>query len=140
MGFSDRAIAPTTAWNVGLKIDPANPNGSFTVVRNAISNAPFAAKGEQVFLPGASAFTSWTQDPPVVLKAQGRILTGWTTNSQYPGNANDPPANPVQSTVAGRDTRIELIPYGSARLRVTEFPWISTPVGVIYTALHPKKP
>jgi hypothetical protein len=140
MGSSDWAISPTTAWNVGLKIDPANPNGSFTVVRNAISNAPFAAKGEQVFLPGATAFTSWSQDPPVVLKAQGRILTGWTTNSQYPGNANDPPASPVQSTVAGRDTSIELIPYGSARLRVTEFPWISTPVGIIYTALHPMKP
>jgi hypothetical protein len=140
MGSSDWAISPTTAWNIGLKIDPAHPNGSFTVVRNAISNAPFAQKGEQVYVPGAAGFTTWTQDPPVVLKAQGRILTGWTTNSQYPGNAGDPPNSPLQSTVAGRDTAVELIPYGSAKLRVTEFPWISTPVGVISKALHTKRP
>ncbi len=130
MGSSDWAISPTTAWNIGLKIDPAHPNGSFTVVRNAISNVPFAQKGEQVFLPGATGFTTWTQDPPVVLKGQGRILTGWTTNSQYPGNANDPPVSPLSSTIAGRDTSIELIPYGSAKLRVTEMPWLNTPVGV----------
>jgi hypothetical protein len=140
MGSSDWAISPTTAWNIGLKIDPAHPSGSFTIVRNAISNAPFAMKGEQVYLPGATGFTTWTQDAPVVLKAQGRILTGWTTNSQYPGNANDPPVSPLASTVAGRDTSIELVPYGSARLRVTEFPWINTPVGVISKALYPKKP
>jgi uncharacterized protein len=135
MGSSDWAISPTTAWNIGLKIDPAHPNGSFTVVRNAISNVPFAQKGEQVYLPGATGFTTWTQDAPVVLKGQGRILTGWTTNSQYPGNASDPPVSPLASTVAGRDTSIELIPYGSARLRVTEFPWISTPVEALSKAL-----
>jgi uncharacterized protein len=140
MGSSDWAISPTTAWNVGLKIDPANPNGSFTVVRNAISNAPFAAKGEQIYLPGATGFTTWTQDPPVVLKGQGRILTGWTTNAQYPGNASDPPKSPLASTVAGRDTSIELIPYGSARLRVTEFPWINIPVGVTTRSLTIKDP
>jgi hypothetical protein len=138
MGSSDWAISPTTAWNIGLKIDTANPNGSFTIMRNPISNAPYAQKGEQVFLPGATGFTTWTQDPPVVLKGQGKILTGWTTNSQYPGNANDPPVSPLQSTVAGRDTIIELIPYGSAKLRVTEFPWINTPAGVISKALTVK--
>jgi hypothetical protein len=100
-------------------------------VRNAISNVPFAQRGEQVWLPGATAFTTWTLDPPVVLRGQGRILTGWTVNSTYPGNANDPPVSPLASTVAGRDTSIELIPYGSAKLRVTEFPWISTPVAVL---------
>jgi hypothetical protein len=131
LGSSDWAISPTTAWNIGLKIDPANPNGSFTVVRNAISSAPFAHKGEQVYLPGSGAFTTWTLDPPVVLRGQGRILTGWTTNATYPGNANDPPTSPLASTVTGRDTSIELIPYGSGKLRVSEFPWINTPVAVL---------
>jgi hypothetical protein len=86
--------------------------------------------GEQVYLPGATSFTTWTNDPPVVLMAQGRILTGWTFNTTYPANANDPPVSPLTPTVAGRDTSIELIPYGSAKLRVTEMPWINTPVGV----------
>jgi len=132
MGSSDWAISPTTAWNVGLKIDPAHPNGSFTVVRNPISSVPFAQKGEQVYTAGTTnTFTSWTQDPPVVLKGEGRILTGWTTNATYPGNANDPLVSPVASSAAGRDTSIELIPYGSAKLRVTEFPWINTPTGVL---------
>ena len=45
----------------------------------------------------------------------------------------------LTSTVAGRDTSIELIPYGAAKLRVTEMPWINTPVGAINAALHPKK-
>jgi hypothetical protein len=141
LGSKDWAISPTTAWNIGLKIDPANPNGSFTVVRNAISSAPFAHKGEQVYLPGSGAFTTWTLDPPVVLRGQGRILTGWTTNATYPGNANDPPTSPLAPTVAGRDTSIELIPYGSGKLRVTEFPWISTPVAVLsHDNRIPKKP
>jgi len=86
--------------------------------------------GEQVYLPGATAFTTWAQDPPVVLQAQGRIVTSWTYNTTYPANANDPPTSPLASTVAGKDTAIQLIPYGSAKLRVTEMPWINTPVGV----------
>jgi len=127
-GSRDWEIDPNTAWNVGLKIDPTNPGSSITVVRNPISSvAPFAQKGEQVYAPGATSFTTWTQDPPVVLKAQGRILTNWKMDSS---NASDPPVSPLTSTVAGRDTSIELIPYGSAKLRVTEMPWINLTVGV----------
>ncbi len=129
-GSRDWEIDPNTSWNVALKIDPTNPAGSFTVVRNPISTAPFAQMGEQVYLPGATAFTTWAQDPPVVLQAQGRIVTSWTYNTTYPANANDPPTSPLASTVAGKDTAIQLIPYGSAKLRVTEMPWINTPVGV----------
>jgi hypothetical protein len=33
------------------------------------------------------------------------------------------------STAAGSDTSVELIPYGCAKLRVTEFPWIKITVG-----------
>jgi hypothetical protein len=130
-GSRDWEIDPATAWNVGLKVDPANTAGSFTVVRNPISRVPFAQLGEQVYLPGATTFTTWTQDPPVILRGQGRIITSWTYNTTYTGNANDPPTSPVASTIAGKDTSIELIPYGSAKLRVTEFPWISTPVAVL---------
>jgi hypothetical protein len=137
-GSRDWEIDPNTAWNIGLKIDPNNPEGSFTVVRNAISRVPFAQKGEQVYLPGATSFTTWTQDPPVVLKALGRIVTSWGYDATYSSNASDPPKSPLQSTVGGRDTSIELIPYGSAKLRVTEFPWINTPVGVIARDLKVK--
>ena len=128
-GSTDWQILPTTSWNIALKIDTLHPEGCFTVVRNAITKVPFAQKGEQVFLPGASSFTTWTSDPPVVLKASGRILTSWTYDGTYTSNAADPPSSPVLSTAAGSDTSVELIPYGCAKLRVTEFPWIKITVG-----------
>jgi uncharacterized protein len=131
MGSADWQIMPTTAWNIALKVDSANPKNSFTVVRNSISSVPFAQKGEQVYLPGSSVFTTWTQDPPVVLKAQGRIVTSWTYNTTYTSNAADPPTSPLTSTVTGKDTSIELIPYGSAKLRVTELPWINASTAVL---------
>jgi uncharacterized protein len=128
-GSVDWQILPTTSWNVALKIDTLHPEGCFTVVRNAITKVPFAQKGEQVFLPGASSFTTWTSDPPVVLKASGRILTSWTYDGTYTSNAADPPSSPVSETASGKDTTIELIPYGCAKLRVTEFPWVKITVG-----------
>jgi uncharacterized protein len=128
-GAVDWQIMPTTSWNVALKIDTLHPEACFTVVRNAITKVPFAQKGEQVFLPGASGFTTWTSDPPVVLKASGRTLSSWSYDATYSSNASDPQSSPVSATASGADTNIELIPYGCAKLRVTEFPWIKITVG-----------
>ena len=64
-------------------------------------------------------------NPPVILKAKARRLPQWVVVDD---SAAPPPASPV--SIGGRgnvvsrlpDETVTLVPYGSARLRVTSFP------------------
>jgi len=56
-------------------------------------------------------------DAPVVLEINGKLVPEWTLKKN---SADDPPASPVRS--GEPVTRLELVPYGCARLRITEFP------------------
>jgi hypothetical protein len=63
----------------------------------------------------------WLQaDAPVVLKVKGRLTPSWQL---VRNSAGETPASPVTSDQS--DSALELIPYGSTRLRVTEFPVIA---------------
>ena len=99
----DWEISPTTAWNYGLLVDRDAPQKSTTVVTKKPGKTPFAQNSA-----------------PVVLKVKGRAIPGWVLVSN---SAGETPASPVVSNQP--DTELELIPYGSTRLRITEFPVIA---------------
>ena len=56
-------------------------------------------------------------DAPVVITARGIIIPEWTMKNN---SADIPPVSPVKPE--GDPEIITLVPYGCARLRITEFP------------------
>jgi hypothetical protein len=97
---ADWEIRPTTPWNYGLLLDRADPDKDVSVVTRKPGTVPFAQ-----------------ENAPVVLKVKGRALPGWQL---VDNSAGDPPPSPVVSDAPVTD--LELIPYGSAHLRISEFP------------------
>jgi DUF1680 family protein len=96
----DWQLDATTPWNYALQVAMNKPGESFEVQTREIAKVPF----EQ-----AAA--------PVVLKAKARLVPSWQMKNN---SADDPPASPVESSEPLTD--VELVPYGSTRLRITEFP------------------
>jgi len=146
----DWEVFATTPWNYALELDPSHPEGSVDVVTHPVSAIPFAQKGEPVtrrvhssnpaVLDKAEwkarfqdwgegemqtvAFerAKWQQDEPVVIKAKGRRLPSWRMEQN---SADVPPPSPVDT--ADPITDLELVPYGSTRLRISEFPVVRRP-------------
>jgi DUF1680 family protein len=100
---ADWEVYPTTAWNYGLALDPAHPERSIQIRENTVGSYPFSP-----------------EDAPVELSVQGRRVPDWTLVN---GSAAPPPKGPVRST-APMET-LTLIPYGAAKLRITEFPLLT---------------
>jgi uncharacterized protein len=96
----DWAVEPTTPWNYALLLDAAHPENSFKVEERTIGQYPFSSEGV-----------------PVVVNAKARRLPGWTL---VDNSAGPVPSSPVSSTELIET--VELIPYGSAKLRITAFP------------------
>ena len=96
----DWEVHPTTAWNYALAIDPEKPAAAVTVTEKPLGRVPFSLQGA-----------------PVELQVPGRLLDGWAMVS---GSADAPPKSPVTAT--GPDEKLTLVPYGSAKLRITAFP------------------
>lgn len=94
----DYAVHPTTPWNYALAIDPENPDVE------VITRQP----GEVIFGSGHA---------PVELRVKGRRLPGWDLVNNQAGPL---PESPVTSGEPLED--LTLIPYGCAKLRITEFP------------------
>lgn len=151
----DWEIEAATPWNYGLALDRSQPERDIQVVRNPVGALPFAQRGEQVYLRRSDRSYKkviCAEDAPVVLRIKGRrlpqwgmgeikmadqprdSLSLWTKGSlalleQLPdwkntaADAASPPVSPVESNEPLED--LELIPFGSARLRVTELPTLS---------------
>jgi len=96
-------ILPTTEWNYGLLVNPANPGGT---IRVASQRTP----AYQPFEPAAA---------PVVLRAKARRVPGWLWEGRMAGLV---PASPAEA--AGPMDEVELIPMGCARLRISSFPTV----------------
>lgn len=90
-------VFPTTEWNYGLAIDPANPMGAAAVQELPVGDCPFSP---------ASA--------PVAITVPARMVP-WAMER---GAAAPLPAGPAEGPVE----RIRLIPYGCTNLRMTEMP------------------
>jgi hypothetical protein len=97
---ADWQVEPTTPWNYGLILDTKNPGKSVQVVDHPVGDFPFTPSGA-----------------PLELHVKGRGLPNWTLQE---GSAGPLPESPDSSTQPVEI--LTLIPYGSAKLRITEFP------------------
>jgi hypothetical protein len=102
----DWAVLPKSSWNYGLATGAAaapEAASGFAVTEKLIGQYPFSPLGA-----------------PVEIKAPARRVPEWTL---VDGSAGPLPQSPVVSDAP--DETVTLIPYGSAKLRVTVFPRVS---------------
>ena len=110
-GYDESTVTPTTPWNYGLVIDPANPAASIRVNQRAMpaDNNPFLQ-----------------QTTPVTLTATARRLPAWGLTGV---SATEVPTSPIYATAAAE--QVTLVPFGAENLRVTYFPVIGNGTGAL---------
>jgi hypothetical protein len=118
-GSVDWEIYPAGPWNYGLMFDKVNPSRGFETERKVIGKYPFAEKGDMIWLADSGKYVVLNEDPAVMIRTRGMKIPGWGIKD---GSADIPPLSPVKPE--GIPEVIRLVPYGCARLRITEFPLI----------------
>lgn len=116
-GSVDWEIYPNSAWNYGLLIDRRNISRGMKVTENPVSKYPFSDRGDLIWSADSNKYYLSVQDAPVTIKARGMKIPEWTIKNN---SADVPPLSPVKPE--GDPEIITLVPYGCARLRITEFP------------------
>jgi len=99
---ADYAVYPTTPWNYGLLIDPDNPQ--VEVIKKGV--------GDVIYGP---------EFAPIEIKVKGRRIPEW---GMVMNSAGPVPQSPVKSNEPIEE--LTLIPYGCAKLRITEFPLLES--------------
>jgi uncharacterized protein len=95
---ADWEVLPTTSWNYGLRVGAGG--ASLRVIERAVGPVPFAR-----------------DHPAVEIEVTGRRVPEWQLED---GSAGTLPQSPVVSRE--KDETLRLVPYGTARLRITAFP------------------
>ncbi len=116
-GSVDWEISPRSAWNYGLLTDRSNILNSITLEENPVSKYPFSDKGDMIWSPDSGKYIRTDQEAPVVITARGIKIPEWTMKNN---SADIPPFSPVKTE--NDPEIIKLVPYGCAKLRITEFP------------------
>ena len=116
-GSIDWQIDPVSPWNYGLLIDEQNTMRGIKITENEIGKYPFADRGDMVWSADSGKYQKWTNDAPLIITARGIKIPEWGIRDN---SADVPPMSPVKPE--GDPEIITLVPYGCARLRITEFP------------------
>lgn len=116
-GSIDWQIMPLSDWNYGLLIDRKNPLRGLKIKENPVGKYPFSDRGDMIWSADSSKYIKSAVEAPVVITARGIKIPGWTIKDN---SADIPPVSPVKPE--GDPEIINLVPYGCARLRITEFP------------------
>jgi hypothetical protein len=103
---SDWELTPNKSWNYAVALPPSSKSGCGATVKQGA--------------PGRVAFDR--DNPRVAIEVSGHRVDSWGT---YENSAGTLPVSPVQSPA--KPVHLELIPYGSAKLRITSFPFVETP-------------
>ncbi|NMC39088.1 MAG: hypothetical protein GYA41_12260 [Bacteroidales bacterium] len=118
-GTVDWEIYPLSPWNYGLMIDQTNSSRGFEVTENKPGVYPFADRGDMIWSSDSGKHFRYEKDAAVVINTRGMLIPSWSLKNN---SADIPPAGPVIPEAATEV--IQLVPYGSAKLRITEFPVI----------------
>jgi hypothetical protein len=116
-GSVDWEIKPKSNWNFGLLTDNNKRLSGIEVAVNPIGRYAFADKGDMIWSAEAGKYIPSMMDAPIVISTRGIIIPEWTMKNN---SADTPPESPVKPE--GDPEIITLVPYGCARLRITEFP------------------
>ncbi|MCX6334893.1 MAG: glycoside hydrolase family 127 protein [Bacteroidia bacterium] len=118
-GSVDWEIHPLSPWNYGLMIDPARKERGIQVIENKVTEYPFADKGDMIWSEESGTYYPWQKDAAIIITARAMKVPGWAIKDN---SADIPPLSPIKPE---RSIEIvQLVPYGSAKLRITEFPVI----------------
>jgi len=99
---ADYEIKATTPWNYGLVMPNGGIEKSIEIINKPVGDFPFTAQGA-----------------PVELRVKARRVPQWKEEMNSAGTL---PLSPVKSDE--KTETVTLIPYGSAKLRITAFPFI----------------
>jgi len=117
MGSVDWEIYPKSPWNYGMLIDMRNPMRGIKLEEKEVGNLPFSDRGDMIWSVDSVKYIASQTDAPLVIRTRGIKIPSWTMKNN---SADVPPLSPVRPE--GDPEVIELVPYGCARLRITEFP------------------
>lgn len=111
--FGDWEVRPRRSWNMALAVAPQTVGSAATIERTPVESPPFGLR---------TGAPPWGIDGvPLKVWVPGRRIPGWKLEGN---SAAPPPTGPFEASET--DRQIPLVPYGSARVRVAEFP-VATP-------------